>query len=299
MTHTKARSALLHALFVSVPLLATSCATVGSPSAEDNNPELVKRTGPRAIVMVAENAFAMRTGGSAGSGGITVTGPEGTQTITWAVHGSSFGWDQSKGHDLEVFFRTALNESGAFYVANRTTVEDVVADRDLEARGLQEAREDQSLLKRPDIKLVCTLTKLDDNAERREDDATVAGWQDHVPFGKFFGGSGRRSTQRGECEVMVEIVDRATGLTVTSAKGAGYSIGTSEKARAGGWQRAIFAGVGTSKTKGVDMSAAIQRATIRAVNDLIGKIPANYYRHELTLGAPAAAVAVAPAATGR
>lgn len=271
---------------------------------DDVNPELVKRTGPRATVVVAEDAFCYRS--SEADGGITVDGPNGKQTYTWRAHSAGFTWSRDRGQALETYFRAALTETGAFYVIRRDTAEGIRSDKALEREGLQDGAKDQPKLLRPDLKFVCTLTKLEENAARSEDKANVGGLVKRLrlPGGLRLGGS--KSTQRGECEIMVEIVDRGSGVTIASAKGTGFAIGGSKSASVGGWQRSIFGVLGTRTETTVDMTAAIQRATIRAINDVVQKIPAAYFRHELKLGEPTPAAskpadgeAAAPAKAGR
>lgn len=297
MNHAQpTRRPLLFALAVfALPLLAGACATTNPDAADDQNPELVKRTGPRATVVVAENAFVYRSGG--GSGGITVNGPDGQQTWTWDVHSSGFGWSQDKGKALEVYFRSALLDSGAFYPINRDAVSEARLDRSLGAEDLQDKRDDGQKLLRPDLKLVCTLTKLEENTESREDSFHTTWWQRIPIIGGWLSGGGNKATQKGECEIVVEIVDRNNGVTLATATGKGFAVGGSKRASAGGWQNAIFGSAQTSTRKSVDMTAAIQRATIRAVNDLIAKVPAGYFRHELQFG-PTATPTVDTAAAG-
>lgn len=286
-----------------VILALTTAVGTGRGPDDDANPELVKRTGPRATVVVAEDAFCYRS--SEAGGGITVDGPNGKQTYTWHAHSAGFAWNRDKGQALETYFRAALTDTGAFYVIRRDTAEGMRSDNALEREGLQDGAKDQPKLLRPDLKFICTLTKLEENAARTEDNANVGGLAKRLrlPGGLRLGGS--KSTQRGECEIMVEIVDRANGVTIATAKGTGFALGGSKSASLGGWQRSIFGDLGTKTDKAVDMTAAIQRATIRAINDVVQKIPAGYFRHELKLGEPAPAAkpadgeAAAPAKTGR
>jgi len=278
---------------LALPLLAGACATSNPDALDDLNPELVKRTGPRATVVVADNAFVYRSGG--GSGGITVNGPNGQQTWTWDVHGSGFSWSQDKGKALEVFFRSALLDSGAFYPINRDAVSEARLDRSLGDEDLQDKRDAAQKLLRPDLKLVCTLTKLEENTESREDSFRTTWWQRLPIIGGWLSGDGNKATQKGECEIVVEIVDRNNGATIATATGKGFAVGGSKRASVGGWQNAIFGSAQTSTRKSVDMTAAIQRATIRAVNDVIKNVPAGYFRHELQFG-PSAAPAVETAA---
>ncbi len=274
--------------------LLAGCAT--APVTDDTNPEVTKRTGPRATVVVAEGAFSMRSSG--GSGGITVEGPNGTQTWNWHVEASGFTWTKERGQQLETYFRSGLNDSGACYVINREAIAEARTDKALEKEGLQAEQDTGPSLLRPDLKLICTLTKFEDNSERREDTASASNWWSRIPIiGMWLSGRGRTSTQKGECEITVEIVDRSTGVTVATATGKGFAVGGSKSATVAGWQNAIFGQVGTTSTKSVDMTAAIQRAAIRAINDVVAKIPAGYFRHELQLGVPAATptVGAAPA----
>jgi len=275
--------------FTAVSLLAAGCATVGAKAKDDDDPEIVRRTGKRAIVMVEENAFAYSSGGNS----LTVSGPNGTQTYSWTVLNSGWGWSQDKARQLQTYFESALDDTGAFYVADRATLAEAPTDGNLERGGIQEASDVRSKAKRPDLKLVCTLTKLEDDAGGSSDSARGSWWDRWSG-----GGSSSRSTRRGECEIMIKIVDRASTLVVATAKGQGFSVGTSQRTsvHGSGWRRAIFASAGgsTSEYENVDMSAAIQRATVRAVNDLVNKIPADYFRHQVTFGGAGTGPAAVP-----
>lgn len=276
LTHRGAHLALLFGLAAVTP----SCAALGG-SADDKNPTLITRDGPRAAVTVLDGAFSYSGGGSTGAT-VTVDGPDGVRTVNYSVSTTGWGWDRDKAHELEAYFRNTLNDTGAFYVVDRAAAEEIREDQRLQAEDIQEASTGDQRMLRADLMLKCTLTKLDDNAGGTRSSVRGGGFVDSLTG--FITGGGSGGTRRGDCEILVEIIDRGRGVTVASAKGAGFSTGTTDSVHAGGWRSAIFGAGSSSSYEGVDMSAAIQRATIRAVNGLVAKIPAGYFKHELTFG---------------
>lgn len=260
-------------LFVLAPAFASCAALIPGP-ADDKDPELVQRSGKRALVMVDNNPFQYGKGGYS----IKTTGPGGTRTQTVQV--SYGGWNRSRAGNLEAFFEEAMTNSKAFYVVDRATVQEIREDESLRKEGiLKDKSDNKGQLDRPDLKLVCTLTKLDENAGGSKTGASGGGFSNTLSG--WLRGGGSRSTKRAECAIQIKIVDRRTGRILATARGEAFSVGSSKSGSAYGWStKSIFGGGSNTQYENPDVEAATRRATVRAVNDLIKNVPDKYFKHE-------------------
>lgn len=241
-------------VFVLAPAFA-SCASLIPGPADDKDPQLVQHSGKKALVMVDQNPF---------------------QTAA----ASPAGWNRSMAGSLQAFFEEAMTNSGAFYVVDRATVKEIREDEKLRGEGiLKDKSDNKGQMDRPDLKLVCTLTKMDPNAGGSKTKASGGGYS--TGLSSWLKGGGGRSTRRAECAIQIKIVDRRTGRILTTARGEAFSMGSGKSVNAYGWSsKAIFGGAGNSEYENPDVEAATRRATVRAVNDLVKKIPKKYFMHE-------------------
>jgi curli biogenesis system outer membrane secretion channel CsgG len=121
----------------------------------------------------------------------------------------------------------------------------------------------------------------------------VGGWNRFV---NWFFGLFTRKVQKAECEILVEVIDRRTGETWT-ADGKAFAIGvenTDSASMIGG----IFGAGGSSEYDNPDIEAAIRRAVVRTVNNLVKQIPEGYFYHEPTFGPARAEPEPAPQVIG-
>jgi curli biogenesis system outer membrane secretion channel CsgG len=240
-------------------VLIAGCSSLVPGPDDDTDPELVQRAGPRVTVKVADDAFRVQSPGA----------------VTWGP-----GWSRGHARNLEAFFIDALTNSQGFYVIESGAAE-IYEDEALREDGiLADEETNKGQAERADLLLVCTLTKSDANAGGSNTEGSGGGLLGNMVPTFLKGGAGR-STQRAEVEIKVRIVDRRTRRVLATATGSGFSVGGTKKASVYGWSsRAIFGGGSDSSYENVDLEAAISRATVRAVNDLVNKIPEKYFAHE-------------------
>ena len=254
---------------------------------DDEDPVLATRSGERAKVVIDDSAFSR---GGGGSYGYTVTTSDGEQRSAMVqVHTQGFTWGAGEARKLEQYFTDALVQSGGFVVIDRSVLADRRAE---EANGDLLETEDRlagtSRVLRPDLKLRCQLVDLNPRAESKSGRGRGAiGWLSAV-FGwiaGWFGGGTSESAHKATCEIRVAIVDCHTGATIATAKGEGYSVGTSRRSQGSAWGIGGLGiggfSLGSGERKDANLSVAIERATVRAVNDLMRQIPARYFRHQL------------------
>lgn len=257
-------------------LCMASCAGLIPGPADDTDDELVRHSGPRATVKIAENAFSMNKRGSGYS--VTTTGPDGrqqTHSVQWSA-----GWSRGHAANLEAFFTDAMTNSQAFYVI-ASGAEEIYEDEQLRKDGiLADQSSNKGQAERAELLLRCSVTKMDDNASGSKTKGSGGGLiGDMVPT--FLKGGAGRSTQKAEVALMIEIVDRRTRRVLATARGEAFSVGGTKDAGVAGWSsRAIFGSGSDSEYENVDMEAAIRRATVRAVNELVAKVPQKYFTHE-------------------
>lgn len=278
MSHSRIQSrprACVALLLALVAPLFASCASIP----DDADPALVRRAGDRAKIVIDERPFSS----SEGTYGYTVTGPDGkAQTTTIQVFANGFGWNANEAGKLEAYFTEAMVESGAFAVIDRS----VLRDRQVDAAFAKELEADQDPTKvlRPDLKLVCSLTRLEPNAEVKGSNFFATSWLwlgGKFAYGWYslLGGGLQNMSRKAECQIKVKIVDCRSGETIATAEGNGHSVGTSSRTRGAGWGIGGGLSFGTESAKDANLSMAIERAAIRAVNNLIEKIPAQYFHH--------------------
>lgn len=201
-------------------------------------------------------------------------GPRATVTINQ---------QSGRGEQLEAFFVEALTNSGAFYVIEDAS-QAVLQDKALENAGIiEEGATDEGSPERADLELVCTVTDERENASGSQSGVQGRSFLSSITGGLAGGGGG--ATQQGRVSVNIRIKDRRRGRVLATARGEGFSVGASSNANASvyKWSRGLgFGSVGgnTSGYENVDMAAAFRRATVRAVNDLVQKIPESYFKHD-------------------
>lgn len=254
------------------------CSLIGCASMrDDDNPVLTHRTGDRAKIVIDERPFSA----AGGTYGITVTGPDGQpQTTTVEVFG--YSWNPAHAADLERYFTEAMVESGAFVVIDRSVLDDKRVDA-VNASLLEGDTQDRKVL-RPDLKLKCTLTELNPDAEVKRSNFAAAAWYwlaRRFAYGYYgwFGGGVEKMSRMARCQISVAIIDCRTGETLTTAKSEGFSVGTSTRVRTGGWGLGGGLSFGGGSSKDANLTLAIERATIRAVNAVIEKVPPQFFVH--------------------
>jgi curli biogenesis system outer membrane secretion channel CsgG len=245
---------------------------------DDKNPTLTKRTGKKAIVVISEKPFQSSRGGATWS----VTGPGGKQH----TYSYSFGgWDEQKANNLEEYFTEVMQESGAVVLIDRETIKDLREEERFANEGFyKDKTSHKGQVLRPDLKLVVKITHMQDDASGSETSGEAGGMGVIGTTWSFISGGGSRSTKKAECEIKIKIVDRRSGAVIATASGKAFSVGSTKSVSASGWSgtlgRSIFGGGSDSSYKKTNMEAALQRATVRAINSLIQKIPAKYFRHD-------------------
>lgn len=281
MTHTRTRS-----------IGRTLCAAAGAflmsgligcaSMPDDDNPVLEHRTGDRAKVVIDERPFSA----AGGTYGFTVTGPDG-QPQTTSVEFSGFGWTAAAATQLEQYFTEAMVESGAFVVIDRGVIAAKRADRE-NAEFLEADTQDRKVL-RPDLRLKCTLTELNPDAEVKRSNFAASAWYWLVRnFSRgwygWFGGGVDNMSRMARCQIKVAVIDDRSGETLATASSTGFSVGTSSRVRAGGWGIGGGLSLGGGSSKDANLTLAIERATIRAVNAVIEKIPPHFFVHARDTG---------------
>lgn len=263
---------------ISMVTLSMGCASLLPAPPDDTDPELIQRTGKKAVVTIAEKPFQSSKGGYSWQ----IADSSGQ---TRSVNFSFGGWNSNRAHKLEEFFTEAMQESGAFMIIDREMIQEIREDEALRQEGiLEDQGSHKGQMIRPTLKLVASITRMEDDASGSKQRARGGGFMSGL-LGQL---GGSRATQKAECEIKIKIVDRDRGFVVATASGEGFSTGSSRSVSGGGafWKRfggSMFGGsAGDSDYKKTNMEAALQRATVRAVNDLINKISDDYYTFGVT-----------------
>jgi curli biogenesis system outer membrane secretion channel CsgG len=238
---------------------------------DDEDPELVQHSGMRAKVVIDEDAFLP---GRERAGATIDDGNGRTVTISYALMDL---WGPQQAHQLEQYFTDALVQTNAFAVLDKG----VLAEH--RAGGAAEASAGERLL--PDLKLRCVMTELNPNAEIKHDSVWLAGlywigsrftWLYYVSLGGGLENMSRKAT----CEIRVSIVDVASAEVIATATGRAWSVGSASRTSGFGGGFLPMFGVGSSSaSKDANLSLAIERATKRAVNELLRQVPEGYFKH--------------------
>lgn len=256
------------------------CASI----ADDTNPELVRRSGDRAKVVIVDQPFQMSQGGY----DFSVISSDGmARTTSIQVRGMGLYWNANEAQKLEQYFTEAMVESGAFAVIDRSVLADKVGDA--AHIGLLEPEQNSTKVLRPDLKLKCTLVELNPNAEVEHSSFAARSWYwlgSKFRYGwySWFGGGVDNVSRKANCEIKVAIINANSGETLATAKGQGSSVGSSSRVRGSGWGIGGGLSLGSSSSKDANLSLAIERATIRAVNDVLKKIPNDYFTYASPTG---------------
>ncbi|MCA8954550.1 MAG: hypothetical protein KDC87_00670 [Planctomycetes bacterium] len=247
---------LTTALFLLTLLVMPSCSSLLPKPTDDKDDALVQRPGKRATVYVAEGAFGMRSGNTGYT--IKTTGPDGKQE-TRSVEVSFGGmWSRDSANALGLRFRDAMLNTGAFRV-----------------KGTPDGA---------DLKLVAYLTDYNPRAESSSKTGQVGFWWWMYRWTPSFlrGMWGRASTSStvAKAKMKIEVWDPKANELLATADGEGYSVGGKQAASGTAWTSMFTGGGGDSTEKSVDKDNALRRACVRAVNNLLTRVPASYFKHE-------------------
>lgn len=181
---------------------------------------------------------------------------------------------------VESHLSSAMVKSGAFDVLDRTAM-----GANINPEGVEEG-DPNSKARRADLLVKCTLTRLNPDAEVEHSNWGARAWYwvarrfSRGWYG-WFGGGVQNSTRKAECDVSIKVVDVKTNSTLAQAEATAWSVGTASEVSGRGSILGGGGNIGTGSKKDANLSLAVERAVIRALNELVPQIPKRYFKHKL------------------